>query len=176
MMGGAPEVDRSAFRHLMARWATGVSVVTARDADLDGGLTVNAFLSISLNPPAVLVSLMRDVDTLPLIERSRRFAVSFLAADQRSLSDRFARTIPPAEKFEDLAFHRGSNGVALLDGTLGALECRVVSLTPTYDHVLAVGEVVRQELGRDAPPLLLYRSSYAEAEGPDRLRVPSPHE
>jgi len=172
-MGGAPLADRGAFRQLMARWATGVSVVTARDRDLDGGLTVNAFLSVSLNPPAVLVSLMRDVDTLPLIERSRRFAVSFLAADQRSLSDRFARTIPSAEKFQGVTIHRGSDGLALLDGTLGALECRVASLTPTYDHVLVVGEVVRQELGREAPPLLFYRSTYADAEGPDRLRVPA---
>jgi 3-hydroxy-9,10-secoandrosta-1,3,5(10)-triene-9,17-dione monooxygenase reductase component len=172
-MGGAPEVDRSAFRRLMARWATGVSVVTARAGDRDGGLTVNAFLSVSLNPPSVLVSLTTDVDTLPLVERSRRFGVSFLAADQKPLSDRFASTIPSPEKFRGVAFHRGSDGLPLLDGTLGALECRVASMTPAYDHVLVVGEVVRQELGRDAPPLLFYRSTYAEAEGPDRLRVPS---
>jgi flavin reductase (DIM6/NTAB) family NADH-FMN oxidoreductase RutF len=171
-MGEARVDEGKAFRRLMARWATGVSVVTARDGDSDGGLTVNAFLSVSLNPPTVLVSLMRDVDTLPLVERSRRFAVNFLAADQRSLSERFARTVPPAEKFRDTAFHRGSGGVALLDGTLGALECRVASLTPAYDHVLVVGEVVSQELGREAPPLLFYRSTYAEADGPDRLRFP----
>jgi flavin reductase (DIM6/NTAB) family NADH-FMN oxidoreductase RutF len=169
-MGATPTVDRGAFRRLMARWATGVSVLTARDGDVDGGLTVNAFLSVSLSPPAVLVSLMRDVDTLSLIEHSRRFAVSFLAADQRSLSERFARMIPLAEKFRGVAFHRGVSGLALLDGTLGALECQVASLTPTYDHVLAVGEVVHQELGREAPPLVFFRSTYAEPEGPDRLR------
>jgi flavin reductase (DIM6/NTAB) family NADH-FMN oxidoreductase RutF len=172
-MDVASSVDAAAFRRLMARWATGVSVLTARDRDVDGGLTVNAFLSLSLNPPAVLVSLMRDVDTLPLVERSRRFGVSFLAADQRPLSERFARMIPAAEKFRGVAFHRGPSGLALLDGTLGALECRVASLTPTYDHVLAVGEVVHQELGRDTPPLVFYRSTYAETEGPDRLRFPS---
>jgi flavin reductase (DIM6/NTAB) family NADH-FMN oxidoreductase RutF len=174
-MDEPPRAEGRGFRQLMARWATGVSVVTARDRDADGGLTVNAFLSVSLNPPAVLVSLMRDVDTLPLVERSRRFAVNFLTADQRSLSDRFARTVPSAEKFRGVAFHRGPSGLALLDGTLGALECRVASLTPSYDHVLVVGEVVSQELGREAPPLLFYRSTYAEADGPDRLRFPPAH-
>jgi flavin reductase (DIM6/NTAB) family NADH-FMN oxidoreductase RutF len=174
MTNASPRVDGVVFRRLMARWATGVSVLTAREGEVDGGLTVNAFLSISLNPPAVLVSLMRDVDTLPMVEHSLRFAVSFLAADQRPLSERFARMVPPAEKFRGVAIHRGSSGLALLDGTLGAIECRVASLTPTYDHVLTVGEVEHQELGREAPPLVFFRSTYAQAEGPDRLRFLPP--
>lgn len=166
-------VDGESFRRVMGRWATGVSVLTAREADVDGGLTVNAFLSVSLNPPAVLVSLMHDVDTLPLVARTRRFALSFLAADQQPLSERFARMMPPAEKFRGVPVHRGPNGLALIDGALGALACRLASLTPTYDHVLAVGEVVFQELGREAPPLLFFRSAYAQAEGPDRIRFPT---
>ena len=167
-------VDATEFRRLMARWATGVSVVTARDRATDAGLTVNAFLSVSLNPPSILVSLMRDVDTLPLIERTGQFAVSFLTAAQRPLSERFARMIPAAEKFEGVAVHRGPHGLALLDGTLGALECRVTSLTPAHDHVLALGEVVYQESGGEALPLVFFRSTYAEPEGSDRLRLPPP--
>ena len=78
----------------MSRWATGVSVVTARDGSADAGLTVNAFLSVSLHPPTVLVSLTQDADTTPVIERTGPFAVNFLAADQRALSERFARRRP----------------------------------------------------------------------------------
>ena len=166
-----PGIDVAEFRTLMGRWSTGVSVVTARDGPLDAGLTVNAFLSVSLSPPSVLVSLTEDADTRPVIERTGQFAVNLLAADQRSLSERFARTIPPAEKFVGVALHRGPTGLALLDGTLGAVECRVSSQTPVYDHVLFVGEVVHAERGRDAPPLLFFRSSYAEAEGSDRLHL-----
>jgi flavin reductase (DIM6/NTAB) family NADH-FMN oxidoreductase RutF len=164
-------VDRAAFRDLMARWPTGVSVVTARDGVLDAGLTVNAFLSVSLTPPSVLVSLTEDADTTPVIERTGLFAVNLLAADQRPVSDRFARPVPPAEKFAGLPIHRGRTGVALLDGTLGALECRVVSRAPAYDHVLFVAEVVHSESGRDASPLLFFRSAYAEAEAGDRLHL-----
>jgi len=159
------------FRAFMARWPTGVSVVTAREGPVDAGLTVNAFLSVSLSPPSVLVSLTKDADTTPVIERSGSFAVNFLAADQRPVSERFARQTSPAEKFAGLAFHRGRTGIALLDGTLGAVECRTVASTPAYDHLLFVGEVVALEMGRDALPLVFYGSSYAETEGADRLHL-----
>jgi len=163
--------DTGAFRTLMGRWSTGVSVVTSRDGGADAGLTVNAFLSVSLSPPSVLVSLTKDADTTPVIERTGLFAVSFLAADQRPLSERFARPVPAAEKFFGVSVHRGPNGLALLDGTLGAVECRVASSVPAYDHILLIGEVVHLEVGRETAPLLFYRSAYAEAEGPDRLHL-----
>jgi len=159
-----------AFRAAMARWATGVSVVTAHEDGRDTGLTVNALLSVSLSPPSLLVSLQRDADTLPVLHRSRAFAVSFLGADQRALSERFARAVPSEEKFRGSQFHRGATGAALLDDALAALECRLVSETPVYDHVLVVGEVVRLEEGRDRSPLLFYRGAYAEEDADGRLR------
>ena len=169
----APEpIDGPTFRRFMARWATGVSVVTAREFDTDGGLTVNALFSVSLAPPSVLISLARDADTTPLIERSGRFAASFLAADQEELSVRFARVTVPIEKFRGLAFHRSPSGLALLDGALGHVECRVVSKTPAYDHLLILGEVIYQEFGREAPPLLFYRGGYGAAVGTDTIRLP----
>lgn len=173
-MEGSPSIDGPTFRRLMARWATGVSVVTAREFDADGGLTVNALFSVSLAPPSLLISLTRDADTTPLIERSGHFGVSFLAADQQELSVRFAQELSPAEKFRGVAFHRGPSGLALLDGALGAVECRVVSKTPAYDHLLILGEVVHHEFGRKALPLLFYRSGYGAALGTDTVRLPQP--
>ena len=171
MTDPAPPLDPAAFRAAMGRWATGVSVVTSHDGGTDGGLTVNALLSVALEPPSILVSLQRDVDTLPLLRRSGGFAASFLAADQRELSERFARTVPSEEKFRGVRFHRGPSGAALLDGAIVGLDCRVVTMTPAFDHVLVVGQVVRVEAGRDAPPLVFYRGRYAEAEGDDRLHL-----
>jgi len=168
----AAPVDADRFRAAMGRWATGVSVVTAHDADVDAGMTVNALLSVSLAPATVLVSLQHDVDTLPVLRRARAFGVNFLAAGQRELSRRFALPVPSAEKFRGVALHRGPSGVPLLDGTLAGLDCRLVSETPVLDHVLVVGEVVRLEEGGEGPPLLFYRGSYAEPEEPDRLRFP----
>jgi flavin reductase (DIM6/NTAB) family NADH-FMN oxidoreductase RutF len=167
-----PGPGAAEFRALMSRWATGVAIVTARDDRGDAGLTVNALVSVSLAPPSLLVSLTVDADTTPVIQRSRSFVANFLAADQRALSERFATVLPPGEKFRDLPVHRGTTGAALLDGTLGAVECRVAAWIPRYDHVLIVGEVVHQEVGRDAPPLLFLRSGYAEPMPGDGLRLP----
>jgi flavin reductase (DIM6/NTAB) family NADH-FMN oxidoreductase RutF len=163
-----PLVGGHSFRELMARWATGVAVVTARDASGDAGLTVNALFSVSLTPPSLLISLTQDADTTPVIHRSGSFAVNFLAEDQQPLSERFALALAPAEKFKDLTVHRERTGAPLLDGTLGAAECRVVAWTPRYDHVLILGEVVHQEVGKDGPPLLFFRSGYGQPESRDR--------
>jgi flavin reductase (DIM6/NTAB) family NADH-FMN oxidoreductase RutF len=168
--------DAPSFRRLMSRWATGVAVVTSHDAGGDAGLTVNALLSLSLVPPSLLISLSREADTTAVIERSRAFVVNFLEARQRPLSERFAQTTSSEEKFRGLALHRGVTGGAILDGTLGAAECRLVDSTPRSDHVLLLGEVVRAETGSPALPLLYYWSGYAEPSGSNGLRLPPPRE
>ena len=167
-----PRLAPERFRSAMGRWATGVSVVTAHDATGDAGLTVNALLSVALDPPSVLVSLQREVDTLPVVRRSGAFGVSFLSARQRGWSQRFALPVPSGEKFRGVPFHRGVTGAPLLDGALAALECRVVSESAVYDHVLVVGEVLGLEEGADEAPLVFYRGQYGEAEANDRLHLP----
>ncbi|MGI0071374.1 MAG: flavin reductase family protein [Thermoplasmata archaeon] len=171
-MSTPPAVGADRFRAAMAHWATGVSVVTAHDGGADAGLTVNAFLSVALTPPSVLVSLAREVDTLPVLEQSGHFGLSVLAGGQRAISERFALAVPPAEKFLGLAVHRGPHGSPLLDGALAALEARVVARTPAFDHVLVLGEVVHLESGADGPPLLFFRSGYASADEAGRLLLP----
>ncbi len=170
-MSAGPSVDPERFRHAMGRWATGVSIVTAHHEGVDAGLTVNALLSVSLRPPTVLVSLQRDVDTLPVLRRAGGFGVSFLAADQPELSRRFAQSVPSEAKFRDGGWHRGSTGVPLIDGAVAALECRLVSMTPTFDHELVVGEVVGIEERPDAEPLLFFRGRYADVERDGRIRL-----
>lgn len=170
-MSGA---DPTAFRRLMGRWATGVSVVTAREGDVDHGLTVNAFLSVSLRPPLVLVSLTQEIDTTPVIERTGRFAVHLLAHDQRALSERFAAVVPPAEKFRGLPVHRGASGLARPDGVLATFDCAVQGTFPVADHRLVVGAVEEVEEGRDVPPLVFFRSGYADADPDGVLRLPPP--
>ena len=111
-----PMADPIAFRRLMGRWPTGVAVVTTRAEGRDHGLTVNALLSVSLHPPTLLVSLGNDADSTPVVERSGRFAASFLSAAQRAISERFAQTAPSAEKFRNLTVDRTPAGLAVLPG------------------------------------------------------------
>lgn len=175
-MTDAPLPASPEFRRLMARWATGVSVVTSRGPGGDVGLTVNALLSVSLEPPTLLISLTDSADSTPVIRASGFFAANLLAAEQRSLSERFALAVPAAEKFRDLPVHRGATGAPLLNGTLGAIECRVASIFPAHDHLLILGDVVAVEAPADGLPLLFFRRGYSEVAGPDRLKLPPPRE
>ncbi|MCI4334159.1 MAG: flavin reductase family protein [Thermoplasmata archaeon] len=159
------------FRAWMGRWPTGVSIVTAAEAGRRHGLTVNAFLSVALSPPTVLVSLSRDTDTEPVIARTGRFAVNLLAYDQRPLSERFARQVPPEEKFEGLPIREGRLGIPLLEGTLGSLECTLAQSFTSGDHQLLLGTVEQIVEGREAPPLLFYRSHYGESDPAGRLTL-----
>jgi flavin reductase (DIM6/NTAB) family NADH-FMN oxidoreductase RutF len=164
--------DRDRFRAWMGLWPTGVSVVSAAEEGRPYGLTVNAFLSVSLDPPTILLSLANAADSTPVIGRTRRFAVNLLAYDQRALSERFARAIPAPEKFEGLATHPGLHGVPLLVETLGSLECEVTQVHAEADHQLVLGRVEAIHEGRPAPPLLFHRSRYAEADPAGRVALP----
>ena len=156
----------------MARWPTGVSVVTTRDGERDFGLTVNAFLSVSIAPPSVLVSLGHEADSTEIVARSGRFAVSLLAHDQRALSERFARTGPPEAKFQGVPVHRSTSGMALLDGAVATFDAAVVKSLDTGDHTLFVGAVERMETGPEVAPLVFFRGQYAEPTGADLLKLP----
>ncbi len=162
-------VDSTRFRRVMARWATGVSVVTAHENRLDFGLTVNAFLSVSLHPPSVLISLGTEAETTPVVERTHRFTVNVLSERQRDVSVRFAGTGPSEEKFRALPMRRGLGDVPLLDGAVAVLECAVRSTWKVSDHLLFVGEVIELSVGPDESPLVYYQSDYASL-APDASR------
>lgn len=164
--------ERDRFRSWMGRWPTGVTVLTAAEGARPFGMTVNAFLSVSLDPPTVLVSLATDADSTPVVLRTRRFAVNLLAHDQRALSERFARAVPAPEKFAGLSTRPGRGAVPLLEATLGALECAVTAVHPVADHQLVVGTLEVLHEGRTVPPLVFHRSRYAEPDVGGTLTLP----
>ncbi len=170
-MAAPAPIDPEQFRRTIARWVSGVAIVTGRHGSFDVGLTVNSIISVALRPPTLLISLSETADSTPVIERSGVFGVSLLTAAQRAVSERFARSIPSAEKFEGLAVHRGTTGVALLDGALATFECRVERTVPVADHHLEVGVVVAAEGTGDELPLTFFRSHYGEPAAPGTLRV-----
>src|SRR5579871_4778346 len=168
-MAAPAPIDPEQFRRTIARWVSGVAIVTGRHGSFDVGLTVNSIISVALRPPTLLISLSETADSTPVIERSGVFGVSLLTAAQRAVSERFARSIPSAEKFEGLAVHRGTTGVALLDGALATFECRVERTVPVADHHLEVGVVVAAEGTGDELPLTFFRSHYGEPAAPGTL-------
>lgn len=142
------------LRRVMGRFATGVTVVTTTERDTIHGMTANAFLSVSLHPPLVLVSLGR-CRMNEMLPRTGRYGVSVLSNDQEEYAAHFAGQRPAAVEPKFVWRH----GIPLLEGALAHLVCRVVDSHPAGDHLLWIGEV--EDLDhRDAEPLLFYTGRF----------------
>ena len=149
------------FKAALGRWATGVTIVTARAGDRVHGMTVSAFTEVSLDPPLVVVCADKSSNTLPLIEEGRVFAVNVLARDQEALSNKFASKKDEWQRFDGLEYDEGETGAPLLRGTVANLDCRVVHAHDHGDHVLFVGEVVEVRVS-DRKPLLYFGGGYGD--------------
>lgn len=152
--------DEGTFRQVLARFATGVVVVTGAPADGPAGLTCQSFSSLSLDPPLILLSTARSSSTWPRIAATGRFAVNVLGADQQTVSARFA--VSGGDKFAGQAWHAGVLGNPLLDGVLAHVECDIEAEHDGGDHVIVVGRVRALEAPGlvSASPLIYFRSGY----------------
>lgn len=154
-------IDPRAFRGALGSFATGVTIITTRDAAGEPvGLTVNSFNSVSLNPPLVLWSLANEALSLPAFRDGEHWAVHVLATDQEDLSTRFAKR--GADKFADLDIEQGRGGVPLLKGCTARFQCRTASRYQGGDHLIFIGEVLDFDHSEN-PPLVFHGGRYAHA-------------
>ena len=145
-----------AFRRTLGMFATGVTVLTARVAEQVHGMTANAFMSVSLSPPLVLVSIDRRAKMGALMHEGTRFGVSVLEAHQTDLSDRFAGRVAddvPEPTFEIV------HETPLVAGALAHLVARVVRSYWGGDHSLFLGQVEFAHYG-EGRPLLFHGGRY----------------
>jgi flavin reductase (DIM6/NTAB) family NADH-FMN oxidoreductase RutF len=150
--------DKSEFRRLMGQFATGVTVITTRDpSGQPFGLTANAFSSVSLEPPLVLVCVDKKADCYACFDQSGSFTVNILSDGQESLSRKFSTK--GVDKFDGVGFRSGGNGCAVLEDATAHFECRIVQAVDAGDHTIYVGEVEAGEAS-DAAPLLFFRGGY----------------
>jgi flavin reductase (DIM6/NTAB) family NADH-FMN oxidoreductase RutF len=155
-------VDRATFRELAGAFPSGVTIVTTVDErGAPRGLTTQAFIGLSSEPPLVLVSLDRASRTLAALRRSRRFVVNVLKSGSEDLSTRFATKAD--DKFDGVRWIPSTiagGAPVLIDAATAFMECTVADVIEQGDHVMFVGSV---EGGRSigGPPLLYYRRTYA---------------
>src|SRR6266852_6014071 len=138
------------FRDAMAHLPAGVVVISARIDDEYRGLTASSLVSISLDPPLVLVGLERESATRAAVLETKAFNVSVLTRAQEFIADRFAGRAPAVD-WRTLRHHLGNNGIPLLDGCAAWLECRVTQSHPAGDHDIVIGEVESAEIGAGDP-------------------------
>lgn len=141
------ERTRAAHRH----YPTGVTVVTVSVDGQPYGLAVNAFSSVSLDPPVVLACVARTAVTYGPLLQTDALAINILAFDQADVAHAFARS--GGDKFAGLAWRPGANGAPLIEGASATLEGEVTSRVPVHTHTIFVSSVVAAHVsGR--PPLV----------------------
>ncbi|MFE0800676.1 flavin reductase family protein [Streptomyces sp. NPDC058812] len=175
--GHAEGVSNEEFRAAMSRLASGVVLVTAQEAPLDPddpqaprgedvGMTATAFMSVSLDPPLVLVSLREGSRMDDLLDEQPLWAVSVLSESQRHIAGRFAMKGRVSDRllFADIPYLRGeASGAPLVGGALATLECRTEQRVPAGDHTLVIGRVLTASLpSADGGPLAYFKGRYRQ--------------
>ena len=147
------------FRNALSRFPSGVAVVTTKDAGGSlHGITVSAFCSVSLTPPMVLICIEKATASHDSFSESGVFAVNILGESRQDLSEHFAT--PIANKFEDVDFRPGIEGVPVLKDALANVECRLQHVYEGGDHTIFVG-LVESVTIRDGDPLIYFHHEYA---------------
>jgi len=149
-------MDASTFRKALGQFPSGVTVVGVPTPDGPRGITVSAFLSLSLEPPLVGVAINHGAKAHELLGSAEHYGVSILASDQSNLSDFFAGR-PGDTEFRWLE----SSGAPTLEGALVQLGCRIVARHAVGDHTLYVGQIEHAEI-REGEPLLYHRGRYTQ--------------
>jgi flavin reductase (DIM6/NTAB) family NADH-FMN oxidoreductase RutF len=150
--------DTRALRDAFGRFATGVTVLTTREANGTlRGFTANSFSSVSLDPPLVLVCIGNNAHSGPAFCDAPYFAVNVLTAAQEGVASLFASR--SEDKFGVADWHEGAHGLPLLPGALATLICAQHKLVKAGDHVILIGEVLETEIS-DAPALGYHRGKF----------------
>jgi flavin reductase (DIM6/NTAB) family NADH-FMN oxidoreductase RutF/pimeloyl-ACP methyl ester carboxylesterase len=135
-----PPLDPRALRDAFGTFMTGVTVVTSHDSDGQPiGFTANSFSSVSLEPPLVLVCMANSSRNYDALTQATGFAVNVLAADQKEVSNTFAR--PVEDRFATVDWHPGPNGAPILAGVSAWFDCSMFKTVEAGDHVILIGEV-----------------------------------
>lgn len=160
----SPPFTAEEFRASLGQFATGVTIVTARDANGQlVGLTANSFNSVSLSPPLVLWSLGRASRALAAFQACSHYAVNVLSAQQLPWALQFAAR--DIDRFAGVDVTTGLTGAPLIGGTLATFECANRSQYPEGDHVIFVGEVLACHSDSQAAPLLYHRGKLLDHAG-----------
>lgn len=151
-----------AFRDVMARFATGVAVMTTVADGVPHGMTANAVCSVSLDPLLVLVCVERGSTMAHAVGDSQVFALSVLHEDDEGLAMHFADPYRPHgdTEFNRIATRKEVTGSPVLDVAIAFVDCRVWAVYDGGDHLVVVGEVAALGLADDDDPLLFYRGAY----------------
>ena len=153
-------MDKRHFRSVLGKFATGVTIVTTIENQHPKGITANSFTSVSLEPPLVLFCLGKDSTNFQAFNEANFFAVNILSNEQTELSNRFAAY--DGDRFDGVNWKNWETGAPILDDAIAAIDCSRKELIDAGDHIIILGEVLREEKLSERGPLKYFNAKYAE--------------
>jgi 3-hydroxy-9,10-secoandrosta-1,3,5(10)-triene-9,17-dione monooxygenase reductase component len=151
-------VEPQAFREVMGRFATGITIVAAVEEGVPVGFTCQSFVSLSLQPPLVAICPAKTSTSWPKMAAAGRFSVNVLAEDQEEICRGFAQV--GGDKFAHVDWQPGRHGAPIIAGAVAAIECDIELIHEAGDHEFVIGRVLSLE-ATEKEPLLYYRSHMA---------------
>ena len=150
-------IDSMLQRRVMGRFATGVTLLTTQFDEGVLGMTANAVMSLSLEPPLIVVAVDKKNSMHERLTQGKCFALNMLRADQEEISRRFAISGP--KDFSGLGLTVAETGAPILVDAIAFVDCKLVEILPGGDHGMFIGEPVAGEI-RDGDPLIFYNGEY----------------
>jgi flavin reductase (DIM6/NTAB) family NADH-FMN oxidoreductase RutF len=153
-------IGEAAFRQAMRHVATGVTVVTSLRNGEPRGITVNAFASVSLDPPSLLICINREARSYLFISTSRIFCVNVLAGEQRALAERFAGKVRD-HQFDGVGYRIDATGAPVLEGTIAHFDCELAHEYQFGSHSILIGRVLSCA-ARSGSPLGYFKGGFRD--------------
>jgi flavin reductase (DIM6/NTAB) family NADH-FMN oxidoreductase RutF len=156
------EVTSSDFRNAMRQLTGGVSVITAGRGRDASGMTVTSVSSLSVDPPALIVSINRESSSWPLVKRYGFFGVNILTSDQIDIAERFTGKsgLKGADRFAGARWTTRASGVPLLVGALAAIDCEVEDVVERHSHAIVIGRVLDVAVSARTAALAYWQGRY----------------
>jgi flavin reductase (DIM6/NTAB) family NADH-FMN oxidoreductase RutF len=156
------EVTAGDFRNAMRQLTGGVSVVTAgRGRDISG-MTVTSVSSLSVDPPALIVSINREASSWPLVKRYGFFGINILTSDQIDIAERFTGKggLKGADRFAGTRWMTRASRVPLLADALAAIDCEVEDIVERHSHAIVIGRVLDVAVSARTAALAYWQGQY----------------
>jgi flavin reductase (DIM6/NTAB) family NADH-FMN oxidoreductase RutF len=156
------EVTSGDFRNAMRQLTGGVSVITAGRGRGISGMTVTSVSSLSVDPPALIVSINRESSSWPLVKRYGFFGVNILTPDQIDIAERFTGKggLKGADRFAGAGWMTRASGVPLLVGALAAIDCEVEDIVERHSHAIVIGRVLDVAVSARTAALAYWQGRY----------------
>lgn len=149
-------MDHRAYRDALGQFATGITIVTTEYKQGVLGMTVNAFMSISLEPKMIAVSIDERASLYHTLQETKKFGVSILSESQKDISMMYAKQ---KEKEKDIRFTT-QDDIPVLDDAIATFSCHVNNMVKAGDHIILIADVTDFKIRKQEDPILYYRGAY----------------